>query len=133
MSMSMLKKSMAIVEEDMESSKKNKQKETTVKKKGFKPNKFRYEEPAIKKPSVKKTIKEIRQEMESSSQRAEDNVNKLLTFTKHSVKIKNAEKILQRIHNGKYVVKKEEPVVEQESIFTEEDFANFEKELANTI
>ncbi|XP_055837629.1 uncharacterized protein LOC129906030 [Episyrphus balteatus] len=133
MSMSMLKKSMAIVEEDMEATKKRKEKESTVKKKDFKSRNPRYEESAFKKPA-KKTINDIRKEMESSNARAAQNVNKLLMFSKHGAKIKNAEKIFERIHNKKYVIKKPKPdVQEEESIFTEEDFANFEKELAMTI
>lgn len=91
----------------------------------------------------------MRKEIQENSGKAEKNVEKLLKLSKTKVESKVADKVknsynfvltivtflvsqlLQRARTGKYVLDSKKPQEEssnQESLFTEDDFAMFEKE-----
>ncbi|KAL5281422.1 hypothetical protein ACFFRR_005054 [Megaselia abdita] len=126
MSISILKRSLAIVDED-ETKKKQKKKNNSVKKAD---NLFDFDE----KPVKRKNIMEVRKEILEKSDKANKNVQKLLKLGKTNVETTAAQKLLQRARTGKYVLETEKPEEShQESIFTDEDFAMFEKELVTDV
>uniref|UniRef100_A0A1A9W5D4 Uncharacterized protein n=1 Tax=Glossina brevipalpis TaxID=37001 RepID=A0A1A9W5D4_9MUSC len=140
MSTKLLKQSIEILEEDLQqaSNKKVRQSED-LKDKGncskFQSKKELTLNNTFKnkhgKQREKKNILVIREELKTSNKRAEENVKRLLALSMNAVKVKDADKIVQRAHEGRYVGKIP-PKVEQESIFTEEDFRAFEKEYFNS-
>lgn len=82
--------------------------------------------------SIKKkvTIEEAQRNIKSSSQKVEDNLQKLLKLGLSSKLDKDtSDKIARRALSRHYIIPEEKKVVEEESVFTEEDFKNFEKEL----
>uniref|UniRef100_A0A1B0A4R6 Uncharacterized protein n=1 Tax=Glossina pallidipes TaxID=7398 RepID=A0A1B0A4R6_GLOPL len=138
MSAKLLKQAIEIVEEDLQPipNKKAKQlKETTDKRTRFKIQNKR--QAILQKQTVsgkhgeKKNIVTIREELKTNNKKAEENIKRLLALSMNSVKVKDAERIVRRAHKGRYV-EKTLPKIEQESIFTEEDFRAFEEEYFNS-
>ncbi|KAI8119395.1 hypothetical protein FF38_09928 [Lucilia cuprina] len=131
MSLKLLKQSVDIIEEDLKhtKTKKGKQTSNTNNKKQKTLNNAISEEHFSKKH--KKNIQDVKQELKSSNKKTEENMKRLLALSMNTVKIKDAEKIVQRAHKGRYI-EKIIPEVEQESIFTEEDFRKFEEEYFNS-
>uniref|UniRef100_A0A1B0FG88 Uncharacterized protein n=1 Tax=Glossina morsitans morsitans TaxID=37546 RepID=A0A1B0FG88_GLOMM len=138
MSAKLLKQAIEIVEEDLQPipNKKAKQsKEATDKRTRFKVQSKK--QAILQKQTVsgkhgeKKNIFTIREELETNNKKTEENIKRLLALSMNSVKVKDAEKIVRRAHKGRYV-EKTLPKIEQESIFTEEDFRAFEEEYFNS-
>lgn len=160
MSISILKRSLEIVDEDET---KKKQKKKTQRKTN---NLFDFEEKekvtflfdcfvflklsSCPQRTTRKNILEVKKDIKEKSEKANKNVEKLLKLSKTKVESTTAQKVawllntffkismtslfpqlLQRARTGKYVLDTEKPQEElshQESVFTEEDFAMFEKE-----
>ncbi|KAM7351579.1 uncharacterized protein ACRADG_004371 [Cochliomyia hominivorax] len=130
MSLKLLKQSVDIIEEDLKQTKSKKGKQiSNVNNKKNKTLNNTIIEHFNKKP--KKNILDVKKELKSSNTKAEENIKRLLALSMNTVKVKDAEKIVQRAHKGRYV-EKVIPDVEQESIFTEEDFRKFEEEYFNS-
>ncbi|XP_065357387.1 active regulator of SIRT1-like [Calliphora vicina] len=127
MSLKLLKQSVDIIEEDLKQTKTKKGKQTSnANNKNYKTqNKTIAVEHFSKKH--KKSIQDVKHELKSSNKKTEENIKRLLALSMNTVKAKDAEKIVQRAHKGRYV-EKIIPKVKQESIFTEEDFRKFEEE-----
>lgn len=80
------------------------------------------------KTTEKFTVKQAKDKMKRSKDRTEENVKRLLALD-NALKIdeETKELMLRRARTGHYVVP-EKQVKEEEDVFTEEDFAKFERE-----
>ncbi|XP_075151555.1 uncharacterized protein LOC142225637 isoform X2 [Haematobia irritans] len=83
------------------------------------------------KKQQRQNLQQVKSELISKDKKSEENIKRLLALSMNTINVKDAEKIVQRAHKGRYV-NKVIPKVEQESIFTEEDFRKFEEEYFNT-
>ncbi|XP_073822017.1 uncharacterized protein [Musca autumnalis] len=128
MSLKLLKQSVDIVESELQEPKSKKNKKVSVKKHDAS-SRVKVEENQFK--QYKKNIQDVRSELKTKDKKSEENIKRLLALSMNTINIKDAEKIVQRAHKGRYV-KKIIPKVEQESIFTEEDFRKFEEEYFNS-
>ncbi|XP_005178054.1 active regulator of SIRT1 [Musca domestica] len=124
MSLKLLKQSVDIVQEELQGSKQNK---TSGKRSGS--YNIKAEDKKFK--PYKKNIQEVKSDLKTKDKKSEENIKRLLALSMNTINIKDAEKIVQRAHKGRYV-KKIIPKVKQESIFTEEDFRKFEEEYFNS-
>ncbi|KAL9930839.1 uncharacterized protein ACN427_000117 isoform 1-T2 [Glossina fuscipes fuscipes] len=138
MSAKLLKQAIEIVEEDLQPipNKKAKQsKEATDARTRFKVHGKKHvtlqKQIVSGKHGEKKNIVAIREELKTNNKKAEENIKRLLALSMNSVKVKDAEKIVRHAHKGRYV-ENTLPNIEQESIFTEEDFRAFEEEYFNS-
>lgn len=80
------------------------------------------------KTTEKFTVKQAKEKMKRSKDRTEENVKRLLALD-NALKIdaETKELMLRRARTGHYVVPEKEEK-EEEDVFTEEDFAKFERE-----
>ncbi|XP_013109630.1 active regulator of SIRT1-like [Stomoxys calcitrans] len=127
MSLKLLKQSVDIVEEEINSI--NESKKRSCSRNTNSSLKFVSEHQTRK--QHKKKLQGVRSQLISNDAKSEENIKRLLALSMNHINIKDAEKIVQRAHKGRYV-DKIIPKVEQESIFTEEDFRKFEEEYFNS-
>lgn len=104
---------------------------------------------AAKRPATHFSIQQAHDEICNSNNRADENIKKLLMFSSikmddsvtkkvnhlfrplsHTSKIHFVLQLIQRAQNRKYVIEEKKPdaAEEEASVFTEEDFAKFERE-----
>ncbi|XP_055681885.1 active regulator of SIRT1-like [Lutzomyia longipalpis] len=134
MSSALLKKSLEIVEAS--SSKGNSSKK---KGKNFVPESHKimkvvkkkgkiYKQNQIEGSGRKLTIRDVQRRMETSKERVERTVDKLLKLHSSALEDEDAEEIARRAKTGHYVLPPQQETVEPDSIFTEEDFKKFEED-----
>uniref|UniRef100_A0A1L8DAV4 Uncharacterized protein n=1 Tax=Nyssomyia neivai TaxID=330878 RepID=A0A1L8DAV4_9DIPT len=134
MSMSLLKKSLEIVEGSSSKDNSRKKKNSSsipeshkiirvIKKKGKV-----YKQNQLQGSGKKLTIREVQKQLETSKERTERTVDKLLKLHSSPLDDEDVSEISQRAKAGHYVLPPRQEVVESESAFTEEDFRKFEEE-----
>lgn len=80
------------------------------------------------KPTEKFTVKQAQNRMKRSKDRTEENVRRLLALDRElKLNDETKELLIRRAQTGHYVIP-EQKKVEEEDVFTEEDFAKFERE-----
>lgn len=75
-----------------------------------------------------KSVEDARNYIKSSQNRLDANVQKLLKLNCTAINSDMAEKLVRRAKSKHYIIPEEKPKVDEPSVFTEEDFKNFEKE-----
>lgn len=119
MSVSLVKKSLDLVSADDRSAQKNKPNLKSIKKK----------KPVDGKKNAAAVVDKIRQQSKQQNEvdKVESNVQRLLKLSQAETLHKKLEhKLIDKVTNSKH--KKECKSKKQQSAFTEEDFANFERE-----
>lgn len=74
------------------------------------------------------TVYETQKRIAARQDLTNDNIKKLLSLSKNSLKSETANNLLTRAVRRRYTPKTEKPKKPQETVFTEEDFKKFEQE-----
>ncbi|XP_058792502.1 active regulator of SIRT1-like [Phymastichus coffea] len=83
---------------------------------------------SVLKRTSKLTVDEVKKQLALKADPTDENVQRLLSLSKHALDSETTEKILMRAVEKHYVIKKEKPVEEEKTVFNEEDFQKFEAE-----
>lgn len=80
------------------------------------------------KPTEKFTVKQAQNKIKRNKDRTEENVRRLLALDRElNMNNETKELLIRRARTGHYVIPEQKPV-DQDDVFTEEDFAKFERE-----
>lgn len=74
-------------------------------------------------------MKQAQNKMKRNRDKTEENVQRLLQLNhSHKLNDETTELLVKRAQTGHYVIPEQKPKEEEESVFTAEDFAKFERE-----
>ncbi|XP_058818435.1 uncharacterized protein LOC131681583 [Topomyia yanbarensis] len=139
MSKSLVKKALALAEEELQASIRKKEADkdnsdlTPHHKSGRQIGKARSKiAKEMKKRCGNLTVIEARKQLQNRKDNTDDNIRKLLLMSSTDIGREVSSKLVKRAQTGRYVVKADEVLERQdptESVFSEEDFSKFEEEL----